>query len=101
MSPELSPCQPLLKPMSPSLRLSTAIVIRPPRFGTSCHIRWLLLDMSIGFTRKNVAEYSTLPAALRGASWRSWMIVLWLSVGSSSPNTRPASVSYTRPEPAG
>ena len=30
-------------------------------FGTSCHIRRLLFDMSIGFTRKKLATYSTLP----------------------------------------
>ena len=42
---------------------ASPIVIRPPRFGTSCHIRWLLFDMSIGLTRKKLATYSTLPFA--------------------------------------
>ena len=92
--PELSPCQPLLKPMSPSLRCSGEIVILPPRFGTSCHIRRLAFDMSIGFTRKNVALYSTLPFAFLGASLMSLMIVLCGSFGSSSPKTRLAIVSY-------
>src|SRR5213593_4485963 len=53
--PELSPCHPLLKPMSPSLREAGGIVILPPRLGTSCHIKWLLFDKSIGFTRKKLA----------------------------------------------
>src|SRR5215467_481612 len=50
--------------------------------------------MSIGFTIKKVAEYSTLPFAFFGARLISLMIVLCGSLGSSSPNTRPASVSY-------
>jgi hypothetical protein len=80
--------------MSPSLRLAAASVILPPRLGTSCHIRWLLFDMSMGLTRKNVAMYSTLPFAFVGASSMSLMIVLCESCGSSSPYTRPAIVSY-------
>ena len=54
----------------------------------------LLCDMSIGFTRKNVAMYSTFPAALAGARSMSLMIVLCGSFGSSSPYTWPAIVSY-------
>src|SRR5215470_2504555 len=50
--------------------------------------------MSMGFTIKKVAEYSTLPFAFFGARLMSLMIVLCGSFGSSSPNTRPASVSY-------
>ena len=50
--------------------------------------------MSIGFTRKNVAMYSTFPAALAGARSMSLMIVLCGSFGSSSPYTWPAIVSY-------
>ena len=55
VAPALSPCQPLLRPTSPWLRRSVVMVIRPPRFGTSCHIRPLDFDMSIGLTMKNVA----------------------------------------------
>jgi len=36
--------------MSPVARSSGPIVTRPLRLGTSCHIRRLDLDMSIGFT---------------------------------------------------
>ena len=50
--------------------------------------------MSIGFTSWNVAVYSTMPRALRGASLMSWMMALCGSFGSSSPKARPASVSY-------
>src|SRR5688572_4402032 len=80
--------------MSPSMRSASAIVMRPPRLGTSCHIRWLDFVMSIGFTRKKVATYSTLPFAFLDASRMSVMTRLWGSSGSSSPNARPASVSY-------
>ena len=38
--------------------------------------------------------YSTLPAAFLGASLMSVMIALRASAGSSSPNARPAIVSY-------
>ena len=92
--PELSPCHPLLTPMSPSLREAGGMVILPPRLGTSCHIKWLLFDISIGFTRKKLAMYSTLPFALRGANLMSVMIALRGSFGSSSPKARPARVSY-------
>src|SRR5213593_2061069 len=92
--PELSPCHPLLKPMSPSMRDAGGIVILPPRFGTSCHIRWLVLDISIGLTSRKLATYSTRPFALRGANLMSVMIALCGSLGSSSPKARPASVSY-------
>ncbi|PYS08115.1 MAG: hypothetical protein DMG17_29575, partial [Acidobacteria bacterium] len=61
---------------------------------TSCHIKWLLFDISIGFTRKKLAMYSTLPFALRGANLMSVMIALRGSFGSSSPKARPARVSY-------
>jgi hypothetical protein len=64
------------------MRLAATIVSRPPRFGTSCHIRRLLLDMSIGLTRKNVAMYSTLPFAFFGAKSMSWMIALCGSPGT-------------------
>jgi hypothetical protein len=49
------------------------MVILRPRLGTSCHSRWLLLDMSVGFTRKKLATYSTMPFRLRGANWMSVM----------------------------
>src|SRR5688572_23966782 len=91
--PELSPCQPLLRPTSPASRRSVLIVMRPPRFGTSCHISPLALDMSIGLTMKNVAMYSTLPLTL-GASSMSVMSALLGWLGSSSPQARPARVSY-------
>ena len=51
-------------------------MIRPPRFGTSCHMSPLAFDMSIGLTRKNVAMYSTLPLEFLGARSMSLMI-LW------------------------
>ena len=66
VAPALSPCQPLLSPTSPSYALASASVMRPPRFGTSCHIRPLAFDMSIGLTMKKVATYSTLPS---GVPW--------------------------------
>ena len=50
--------------------------------------------MSIGFTSWKVAVYSTIPLALRGASLMSWITAFLGSLGSSSPNARPASVSY-------
>src|SRR5947199_10105430 len=62
--PELSPCHPLLTPMSPSARLAAASVIRPPRFGTSCHLKPLACDMSVGLTRRNEATDQTLPSGL-------------------------------------
>src|SRR5688572_20344668 len=80
--------------MSPRFRSASTMVRRPPRLGTSCHIRWLDFVMSIGFTRKKVATYSTLPLAFRGASRISVMRRLCGASGSSSPNARPASVSY-------
>src|SRR5579862_4347884 len=55
--------------------------------------------MSIGLTNKKVAEYSTLPFAFLGARLISWMIELCESLGSNSPKTRPASVSYCPAEP--
>src|SRR5688572_3936904 len=80
--------------MSPRFRSASTMVRRPPRFGTSCHIRWLDFVMSIGFTRKNVATYSTLPLAFLVARRISVITRLRGSSGSSSPNARPASVSY-------
>src|SRR5437660_934092 len=62
VAPALSPCQPLLRPISPRLRSATAMVIRPPRFGTSCHMKPLACDMSTGFTTKNEVTYRTLPS---------------------------------------
>ena len=47
--------------MSPVARSAGTMVRRPPRLGTSCHIRWLDFDMSTGFTSWNVAVYSTMP----------------------------------------
>src|SRR5580700_8812924 len=80
--------------MSPVARSAGTMVRRPLRFGTSCHIRWLALDMSTGFTSWKVAVYSTIPLALRGASLMSWITAFLGSLGSSSPKARPASVSY-------
>ncbi len=93
VAPALSPCQPLLKPTSCRLRRSGVTVIRPPRFGTSCHISPLARDRSTGLTMKKVAMYPTLPFT-RGARSMSVMSVLSGSLGSSSPNARPVSVSY-------
>ena len=93
VAPALSPCQPLLKPTSCRLRRSGVMVIRPPRFGTSCHISPLARDRSTGLTMKKVAMYPTLPFT-RGARSMSVMSVLSGSLGSSSPNARPVSVSY-------
>ena len=45
----------------------------------------------MGFEMANVAEYSTMPRALRGASWISVMMALRGSFGSSSPAARPLS----------
>src|SRR5437899_10337441 len=59
--PELSPCHPLLKPMSPSLREDDGLVILPPRLGRCRHIKWPLLDRSTGSTRKQIAMYSNRP----------------------------------------
>src|ERR1051325_10550344 len=52
VAPALSPCQPLEMPMSPCARRSLERVMRPPRFGTSCHSSPLDLLMSFGLTMK-------------------------------------------------
>ena len=65
-----------MTPVEGEIRLKGEIVTRPPRFGTSCHMRWLDFDKSMGFTRKKLATYSTLPFAFRGDSLMSVMIVL-------------------------
>jgi hypothetical protein len=90
--PVMSPCQPLLKPTSPAAR--PPMSMRPPRFGTCWNRMPLDFDMSIGFVRKKVAVYSTMPRALRGANWISWMMALRRSAGSTSPVIVPAYVSY-------
>ena len=62
-----SPCQPLTSDTWPSGPAAASAVLFP-RF-TTRYIRMpLAFDMSIGFTSENVATYSTLPAAFRGAS---------------------------------
>jgi len=93
VAPALSPCQPLERPMSPCMRRSLEMVILPPRLGTSCHIKPLEFDMSTGLTMKKLAQYSTLPFALRWACERSVISSLCRSPGSSSPNARPVMVS--------
>ena len=50
--------------------------------------------MSIGLISVNVAAYSTLPRALRGANWISVMMALCGSLGLISPNAVPTSFSY-------
>jgi len=45
--------------------------------------------MSTGLMIWKVAVYPTLPFALRGASWMSWMMALRGWRGSSSPSARP------------
>src|SRR3989442_1074619 len=89
----LSPCQPLLRPMSPCMRRSLEMVIRPPRLGTSCHINLLELPTLMGLTMKKLATYSTLPF-VRSARERSVISPLCGSPGSSSPKARPVIVSY-------
>jgi len=79
--------------MSPCMRRSLEMVILPPRLGTSCHIKPLEFDMSTGLTMKKLAQYSTLPFALRWACERSVISSLCRSPGSSSPNARPVMVS--------
>ena len=93
VAPALSPCQPLLNPMSPWARRSELIVILPPRFGTSCHISPLALDMSRGLTMKKVATYSTLPFVFASGFPMSVMRRLCELFGSNSPNARPVMVS--------
>ena len=100
VAPALSPCQPLLKPTSCELRRSLVMVIRPPRLGTSCHIKPLARDISTGLTMKNEAMYSALPFAFFGARSISVMSAFFGSLGSSSPKARPVSVSYVMSWPA-
>src|SRR5436190_10857055 len=57
--------------------------------------------MSTGLASVNVATYSTLPRALRGARSRSWMIALCGSFGSISPCTLPRISSNDPAAPAG
>ena len=61
--------------------------VRPPCRGSArcTTARRLDFDMSTGFEIAKVAEYSTIPRALRGASWMSVMMALCGSFGSSSP----------------
>ena len=77
--PVMSPCQPLDRPTSPAAR--PPMSMRPPRLGTWCSRMPLDFAMSIGLVRKNVAVYSTMPRAFRGASAMSWMIALRRSFG--------------------
>src|SRR5690242_10360833 len=49
---------------------------------------------SSGRSRVNVATYSTIPRALRGASMMSLISALRRSVGSTSPYARPMIFSY-------
>ena len=91
--PALSPCQPLLSPTSRELRRSLLMVMRPPRLGTSCHIRPLAFDMSAGFTMKKLAMYPTLRFELSGAWPMSVIRMLCESFGSSSPKARPVTVT--------
>ncbi len=49
--------------------------------------------MSMGLEMAKVAEYSTMPRALRGANWMSVMMALCGSLGSSSPKKWPLRVS--------
>src|SRR5439155_11677341 len=93
VAPALSPCQPLDTPTSRCARRSLEIVMRPPRFGTSCHRRPLDVDISIGLTTKNEAMYCALPLT-RGASPTSVMSALCSSIGSSAPKARPVIASY-------
>src|SRR5436190_329018 len=50
--------------------------------------------MSAGFKMVKVAEYSTIPFALRGARSMSVIMAFCGSFGSSSPKKRPVRLSY-------
>ncbi len=52
---ELSPCQPLARPMSPKLRSATTMVIGEPRLGTSCQSRPLASFRLTGLVRTKLA----------------------------------------------
>src|SRR5580698_8615473 len=65
----------------------------PPRLTSSYHSTPLAFDMSTGFASEKVVVYSTKPWALRAASSRSVMIALLGSLGFSTPNALPRSVS--------
>ncbi len=65
-----------------------------PRLLKSKNSRWLPLARLIGFRMKTSIEYSTIPLALRGASWISVIARLRRSFGSSSPRAVPRSFSY-------
>jgi hypothetical protein len=77
-----SPCQPLTSEMCPS-GLDEAAPL--PRLTTEYISTPLVFDRSIGFIIENVPTYSTLPRALRAASWMSVMSAFFGSAGSSSP----------------
>ena len=70
------------------------MMIRPPRFGTSCQRSPLESDRSTGFTTTKLVMYSTMPFAFVGAMPMSVMSALCESFGSSSPHARPITVSY-------
>ena len=77
-----SPCQPLTSETWPSALAAGAPL---PRFTTEYISTPLACVMSTGFISENVATYSTLPRALRGANWMSVMRAFFGSSGSSSP----------------
>ncbi len=56
VAPALSACHALASPMSPRLRSAATIVMAPPRFGTSCHMKPLALLKSTGLVTTNVAS---------------------------------------------
>ena len=64
-----------------------------PRFGTWYTSTPVARVMSTGLRMVNVAEYSTMPRALRGASAMSVITALSACFGSSSPKNRPVSFS--------
>ena len=60
-----SPCQPLTSETCPS---AAGVAWPLPRFTTEYISTPLAFAMSTGFINENVATYSTLPRALRGAN---------------------------------
>ncbi len=55
-APALSACQALVRPTSPRLCSTAAMMMAPPRFGTSCHMKPLAWLMSTGLVSVNVVS---------------------------------------------
>ena len=72
-----------------------------PRFGMSWSITRLPRAVSTGLSSVNVATYSTMPRALRGASATSWISTFAGRADSTSPYSRPTIRSYAPTSPNG